>query len=350
MKKNSLFIFGAGIILFLTLMVFLKEPIINSSNSLKNKLFPTPTPKILTKLKIIYLPTSSAKPAIAVATKNKIFEKYGLKVEVTQVTSGNAAVQGLVGGQADIVLAGQISYLKAAAAGAKIKSIGVVNNNVRWLLVSKKSLGEIKIYCTVGKTSEIYLRGAQMMKNLGVDINTKQLVDLSSEDLCAKALVAGTVDSTVFTELNWERFKEKNKDITNYKVIEKEEGDKYLLKPTAIMVMEDTLVSKKDAIENFSKSIIEANYWLKNNSESEIAKTITGVNKISKEDALIYARLNKGFLADVKFTQELSNVEENRKQNEELTPALKKYDVKNFLSRIISDSLRKQGFLQKYGF
>jgi NitT/TauT family transport system substrate-binding protein len=346
---RNIFIFGVSLlVVFILVLIISKNPFLDSASKLI--IGPTPSPKILTKLKVIHVARNASKPVVAVAMKNKIFEKYGLEVEVNEVTSGNASVQGLIGGQANITLSSQVSYLKAAAAGAKIKSVGIVNNNTAWVFVSRKDPKDIKSYCTVGLTTEDYLRGVLVLKNLGIDINSLNLTNLASADLCAKTLASGNVDSMVFQEINWELFKNKNKEASKYKVIIKAVGEKYLNKPLTIIVMENTLNTKKDAIENFSKAIIEANYWLKNHSESEIEEAINGVNKITKEEAIIYAKLMKEYLVGVKFSQEISNVEEIRKENEGVSPKLKEYDVKNFLSTLISDSLNKQGFLQKYGF
>jgi len=347
--KKYLYLFLGLILILVIIVVVFKAPLTQIAGKITDKLFLPPTSKILTKLRVIYNHDAAATPVLGVATKLKLFEKYGVNAQVTE-TIGTAAIQNLIAGRSDISVAGQISYIKAAAAGASIKSIGVVNNNLRYVLVSNKNISDIKTYCSLGKTTETYLRGIKIMKNLGVNVDNLNFIYLASFDLCAKAMLSGEIDSAPFTEIAWERLKDQNPEVKNYKIIQPEDGVKYFIKPATIMVTGNILNTKKDAVENFSKAIIEANYWIINHNEKEIALTISGFNNLSSADANRYARLAKGMLQGVKFTQELSNVEENRKENEGITPSLKTYDVRNFLSYIISDDLKKQGFLQKFGF
>ncbi len=349
MKKYLYSFIGIIVILALIAIIF-KNPLSQTIGKFSSKLFPQPAQVQLTKIIVTYHYASAAKPEMAVAIKNKLFEKYGLSIEINEVTSGQAMAQALISGKTDVVLAGQATFLKAAAAGAKIKSVGLINSSTRWYFVSRKEPQNIKTYCAIGITTEDYLRGASALKNLGIDINSLNITNLPSDNLCINALISGKVDSMTVAEPIWENLKMQNKDLSVFKIITKAYGGNYIVLPVAILVMNNTLSNKNQAIENFSKALIEANYWLKVHSEAEIEKEISGVAKIDPSMGKIYSKIIKGQLEGIKFTQKLSEVEAIRKTYENITPQLKDYNVKNFLSTQISDDLKKQGFLQKYGF
>ncbi len=343
MKKNILLSLAIIAIILVVLLVIFK-------GTLSERLFSTPTPKTLTKITVAYTSVASSKPEMAVAYKNKLFQKYGLDVHITEFSSGDLLARSLIGGKVDLVIVGQDTYLKAAAAGSDIKSIGLVNSNTRWYFVARKDIKDIKTYCTIGITTQDYLRGTNVLKKLGYDIKKLDIVNLASTNVCLDALESNKVDSMAVSEVAWENFKMHNKDAANYKVIIKAFGNGYLTSPAAIIVTANTLKNKKQSLENFSKAVIEANYWLKTHSESQIEIEIVGLANITPNDAKIYAKIIDSQLEGIKFTQDLSNLEDIKVANENVSPKLKDFDVKNFLSTQISDDLQKQKFLQKYGF
>lgn len=350
MNYNRVLLIGAILITTLLVIFVFKDKILNLNNKNSDSSTPISSSKDLGRLNITYILNSSSEAAVAVAIKNKLFEKYGLEVKIIKASNANTASKNLISGKVDMAITNPSLYLVAAATGSKIKYLGVVDNNNPFVFVSAKSLPEIKTVGSTGKASESYRRSLSFLEASGIETKKINFIDLATSDTLAKAMIAGRVDGASFTEVVWALLKDRNQIPDSFKVFDKPEGDKYVVRPAAIVVSEDALTKKKKLIEDFSKAILEANNWVSLHSTEEVAQAITGVNQISKDDAPYLAQYGKKALIDTKFTPDLKAAEAMRLALLKSSPQLKNYDIKNFISFEISDSLKKQGILSKYGY
>ena len=304
--------------------------------------------KPLTKIKAAYILNSMSELPVAVAMKNGYFEKYGLEVESIKSTNATNNSKTFLSGGADLAMGYPTAYLQAAAEGAGIKLIGVVNYNNPFVFVSKVEAAGIRNIGVTNKTGETYSATLAFLKSLNIDSESVNFTVLGSQDVIGKALVVGSIDAAVYPESVWAMFVDRNKIGNELKIVAKT-ADKDR-KISGIFVKGETLEAKKQAVEDFSKALLEANYWIKTNSVEAITKAVTGVNKISEDDAPYLAKFGKEAVNGVLFTPDLNVIDKVRKGLEEQSPKMKDYKVSVFTSFEISDFLKKEGLLTKYGF
>lgn len=313
---------------------------------LKKSVAPTPKPTV--KIKVAFIANSMSELPVAVAMKNGYFEKYGLEVESIKTTNATNNSKTFISGGSDLAMGYPTAYMLAAAEGANIKFIGVVNYNNPFVFVSRVNAVNIKNIGVTNKTGETYNATLAFLKSLNIDPQNVNFTVLGSQDLVGKALVAGSIDGAVYPDSVWAMFKDRSKIGDELKIIAKTaDKDK---KISGIFVKGETLLNKKDVIENFSKAMLEANYWIRTNSVEAITAEVAGVNKISKDDAPYLAKFGKEAVNGVLFTPDPALIEKVRKGLEEQSPKMKAYKAVDFVSFEISDLLKKAGLLSQYGF
>lgn len=303
-----------------------------------------PVAKPTTKVKVVFVSNSLSELPVAVALKNGYFEKYGLSVESIKTTNAANNSKTFLSGGADIAMGYPTAYLLAGAEGADVKFIGVANYNNHFEFISKVDASKISKIGITSKTGETYAATLAFLKSLNIDSQNITFTVLGSQDLIGKALVAGSIDAAVYPDAVWAMFKDRNKIGEDLKIVAStKDKDR---KISGIFVKGDSLVNRKEAIENFSKAILEADYYIKTNSEA----TITGVNKIKSDDAPYLAKYGKQAVMGLLFTPDLKLIENVAVGLESQSPKMKDYKVSNFVSFEISDLLKQQGILTQYGF
>src|SRR4029077_8910355 len=98
--------------------------------------------KELTKIKIGYAAPSVDNVLIAVADKEGLFEKYGLKAELIGMRGGVQVMQGLVAGSIDFGQAGVPETVQAAVSGMDAVIIAGLIPRIHYLLVARPEISK----------------------------------------------------------------------------------------------------------------------------------------------------------------------------------------------------------------
>jgi ABC-type nitrate/sulfonate/bicarbonate transport system substrate-binding protein len=341
--KKVLLILGA-IILILVLLFAFKNQILN----LVNKPDQEKTPIKLTKVAVSFQDSDVIEAPMAVAIKQGLFEKYGL--DVKSVKTIKSISSSLSGGQADISIAPPSTFLMAAAKGLDIKYVGTAANDQPQVFVSYKDPDEIKLIGINRVGGEGHIRTLKFLNAMGIDKDSVNLQSFGDRNETVLLLADKKVDAAAFGKAIWYLFKNKNKTSDEFKIIGDSSNLKEVSSPMGMYTKTEFLNNNKEALVNFSKAIIEANYWIQNNSEEKVAKEITGVNGVTQENAPIFAKLYKEALNNTKFTPDAKRLELIRVGLEEFAPQTEDYDINKFISLEVANSLKEEEFLSKFGY
>lgn len=309
---------------------------------------PQPNPQKLTKLKIGYIVSDVAEVPVAVAIKNGYFKENGLDVKV--VKSVKSVNTGLISGETDIAMGPAAPFIMAAAQGSDFKAVGNLSNDYPFVFVSYKNPSEIKTIGVSRIGGETHLRSIEFFKYLKLDANNTTYQVLGTHDVLAQVLVNKNVDAGSFVKGVWLLYKNKNQISNEYKILVDTSIDKELQIPDVIFVKGSFLSKNKNLVESFSKAVLEANNWIKNNQLDIIVASINGVNGLSSVDAKILAPVYKTALLNTKYTLDLKRLDIIRASLVDFAPQTKNYNISSLLDFQISDALKSKGLLLKYGF
>ncbi len=203
---------------------------------------------------------------VYVAEDQGYFEENGLEVTIKDYESGKAAANILIAGEADIATAADDVFISNALDHADLRLFGTVATAEVTELVARKDKGIITINDLIGKKvgvtkntgCEIAL--ASFLLDNGLSINELELVDLKPSEI-VKAILNGDIDAAV----TWD---------PNVYYIKKELGDNAVSWGNIQESFYFVLITKKEWLENnpaaaerFMKSVLEAEDYIKDNSE-----------------------------------------------------------------------------------
>lgn len=171
----------------------------------------TTTTEEVISLNVSVLPIAATAP-VQIAIDEGIFEKHGLDVEVSNITTGSAGVPSVLNGSVDISYGNLISTIQAAAEGLPIVSVVSSDGapvdpeqDINWLMVRADSGIETaqdlagKTVAVNGLNGLVYLVTRASIDELGGDSASVEYVEIPFPEMLA-ALEAGRVDAISTTE------------------------------------------------------------------------------------------------------------------------------------------------------
>jgi NitT/TauT family transport system substrate-binding protein len=165
----------------------------------------TPTTLVLVPLRVCYTAITGTQAVTWFAFEHKLFEKYGLQVELTYINSGTRAVIAMLAGDMDICqLAGSAVVNAVAAEQDVIMIAGLYNVYPASLMVTAEIntpqdlVGKALAITQPGSSTDVGTRLA--LEYLGLEAETQvALLALGEESTRMAAMDAGQVSGTMLT-------------------------------------------------------------------------------------------------------------------------------------------------------
>lgn len=316
-----------------------------SSFLLRDKLKPEEKQKpAASKIILTYSFVKANQMPVIVAKEKGLFKKYNIDVDIKEVDKNVTSV--ITSGKADIMIGTPNIALTAAVAGQDLLWIGSINNDQSLVVISTKDIKNISSAGVITGPARAQTIG--LLKLLNVDTENITFKDVGGNQERLIALEQKQVDVIHAPKTDWLIFKQKAGLSNEYKVLLDSAADERAQLPIGIMVRGEFLKNNKEAVEGFTKALIEANNWIENNKEGFIKLAEKHFSNMPKGDAAIHAKAYTDTLSGLEFTPATEKGNKMLNLVTAANPKAKDYNINNFISTEISDSLKKSGFLDKF--
>lgn len=222
-----------------------------------------------------------------VAQSKGYFKKHGLKISVSNFTSGKQCLNTVIGGGADIATTAESPVTAAAMAKQPIAFLARMEYSDDETVVSTKSgiktwadLKGKRIAYTAGTGSEIYTM--TLLKKAGLTPKDVTLVNLRPQDMLP-ALSAGSIDAMD----TWEPHISNALKVLGKKARQLDTKGVYS-ETFNIVVMKPYLKTHKKLMEKFLAAMIDAEAWMKAHPKQAIATVAKAVGMKDKDLAAIW--------------------------------------------------------------
>lgn len=293
------------------------------------------------KIILTYSFTKANQMPVIVAVQKGLFKKYNLDVELQEVSKNVTSV--LVTGKADIMLGTPNIALPAAVEGTELSWIGSVSNDQGTVLVSTKDAKNIKTAGVISGPAKVQTIG--LLQLLGVNTENITFQEVSDNQSRLLAIKEKQVDTIHCPKADWLIFKRKANLTDEYKILLDSSLDPKIQMPIGIIVRSEFLKKNPESVTNFAKSLIEADNWIKDNKEDFTRLAEEHFADVPKEDIQIEAETYIQGLSSLQFSPTLEKGQDMLKLVVGANPKAKDYNLSNFISTDVSDSLKKSGFL-----
>jgi len=158
--------------------------------------------KELTRIKIGYAAPSVDNVLIAVADKEGLFEKYGLKAELIGMRGGVQVMQGLVAGSIDFGQAGVPETVQAAVSGMDAVIIAGLIPRIHYLLVARPEISKPadlvgKKIAVASLTGTVTIVTRRALAALGVPPSRTTFLVAGPPQDRVMAVASGNMDATI---------------------------------------------------------------------------------------------------------------------------------------------------------
>ncbi|TME25528.1 MAG: ABC transporter substrate-binding protein [Chloroflexi bacterium] len=234
------------------------------------------TPVAPIAVKVAYTNLTGDSLPVWTAMDAGIFAKNGLTVDLQSINGGAQGMAALLSSGVEIVGVGGAEALSATASGGKVTATAVLTPVFPYFLMAAPEIKTVQDLkgkkigiSNPGGSSDIATRKA--LKAIGLDPDKDvTLIALSSHAQRTAALFAGSIQAAVDDPPNTAELIDKG-----FHSVYDLAGQKLATAQTAIVVQSAFLTSKKEAMQRFIDSIVEANAWMKKNK----AQTVTIMKK-----------------------------------------------------------------------
>jgi NitT/TauT family transport system substrate-binding protein len=200
-----------------------------------------------------------------------IFKKNGLDVDLQSIDGGSRGMAALLAGSVDIITVGGAESLSATASGGKVTVAAVLTPVFPYLLMASpaiKTAADLKGkkigISSPGGSADIATRKA--LKALGLDPDKDvTLIPLGSHAQRTAALFAGSIDAAVDDPPNTEELVERG-----FHSVYDLAGQKLATAQTGVVSQSSFISSKKEAMQRFVDSVVEAVAWMKKNKTQSV--------------------------------------------------------------------------------
>jgi NitT/TauT family transport system substrate-binding protein len=240
----------------------------------------------LTKLRTSYSALTANMGAYWLAKDTRVFEKYGLDVDVVLIENGTITIQALVAGETDVAMGGGTVAVSSALGGSDLVSIASIESRLPYGLLAQKEIKTIEQLKgkkhAISRFGSIADLGSRLiLQKFGLvpdkDITLLQIGGTSTR---LAALSKGTVDSTILTP--------------EFFLLAKKAGFTILVDPTQyniafpqleVITTRSFLKSHRDVALRYMRGILEGIHNYKNDREGSI-RALSKYLRINDRDAL----------------------------------------------------------------
>jgi len=202
---------------------------------------------------------------VYVAEDQRYFEKNGLEVTIKDYESGKAAAAALINGEADISTSADFVFVSNSFDHADLRVLGTVATAEVKELVARKDKGITTIDDLIGKKIGVTKKsGAEFSLGIFLIFNGLSLQDVELVDLKPSEIVEAISNGDIDAAFTW------GPNVYN---IKKELGDNAISWPGGqdfyfvLLTKEDWIEKNPAAAERLMKSLLEAQDYIKDNSE-----------------------------------------------------------------------------------
>lgn len=267
---------------------------------------------------------------VIVAKEKGFFDKQGLKVEVSNFTTGKRCLDTVVGGGADFATTAEAPTTAAAMAGEPIAFLARMEySDLKTLTDTSsgiKTLADLKakrIGFTAGTGSEVYTM--QLLRKAGIKAADVRLTNLPPQAMVA-AMAAGSIDA--FN--TWEPHIFNGRAALGGKAAVLDTKGIYA-ETFNIVVMKDYLDKNRATVEKFLRAAIEAEVWMKANRAGAIAVIAKAVDMKPTDLADVWEEYVYNVVLDDKQMQALRTHAEWRLESGNHPPGAKMPDFSKFV-------------------
>jgi NitT/TauT family transport system substrate-binding protein len=231
----------------------------------------TETPVVLTPVNVCTSALAGTQAAAWYAYEKGLFKKYGLQVNLVNISGGSAAVTTLISGDMDICQVAAASVVNAVAAHKDVVIIAGLINTVSGSLMAQSGITGLamlhgKIIGTdAGGNTDAVTRLVLQAQNINPDKDVVML-NIGGEPQRAAALEAHKIDATfIIPPLT---FQMRNK---GYVELFNADAAKIPYQATSIATTRRFLAKNPSVVTNFMKAILEAIVRIKGDPEGSKA-------------------------------------------------------------------------------
>ena len=270
-----------------------------------------------------------------IAQSEGYFKEVGLEVKIVRFTSGRAAMDALIGGQADLATT---AISPVILASFQNQPMSILAENARFLeekitarvesgITKPADLAGKKIGVKLGTDIHYFLH--LFLKHAGLSIEDVQLVNLRPPDMVI-SLVRGDVDAFA----SWKPHPDKAKAAMGDKAIFLTQPDPPIFESLYLTVGMQALVKENpEAYKRFMKAMVKADEYAASNRKGAVAS----VAKISEVDVETAASLMKGYSYKIWLDQSLIEGSDKRavfQMENDMAPAgVAKPDFMKFIDK-----------------
>lgn len=240
----------------------------------------------LTRLRTSYSALTANMGAYWLAKDTKIFEKYGLDVDVVLIESGTITIQALIAGETDIAMGGGTVAVSSAISGSDLVSIASIESRLPYGLLAQKEIktldqlkGKKHAISRFGSVADLGSRLILQKFGLVPDKDVT-LLQIGGTSTRLAALSKGTVDSTILTP--------------EFFLVAKKAGFTILVDPTQykidfpqleVITTRRFLKAHRDVATRYMQAILEGIHNYKNDREGSI-RALSKYLRINDREAL----------------------------------------------------------------
>ena len=270
---------------------------------------------------------------VYVAEYQGYFEQNGLDVTIKGYQSGKAAADALMAGEADISTSADFVFVTQSFYHSDLRVLGTVSTAEVKELVARKDKGIMTTDDLIGKKIGVTKNsGAHFQLGVFLTLNGISQEDIELVDLAPSDIVAAITTGDIDAAFTWD---------PNVRDIKKELGPNAISWPGGhdlyfvLLAKEDWVENNPGAAERFMKSVLEAEDYVRENSEE--SKEFVQDRFDYESDYMDYSWPNQEF--DIILSQAMLILFEDQARwsiSNNLTEAT---EVPNYLDYIYSDAL-----------
>ncbi len=202
---------------------------------------------------------------VYIAEEQGFFKKNGLEVTIKGYKSGKAAGDALIAGEADISTSADNFFVRSSFEHADIRVFGTIAAAQMKELVARKDKGFTAINDLKGKTLGVTKKsGAEFQLGVFLTFNYLSYQDIEIVDLRPPEIVKAIVNGDIDAAFTWNPYAYN---------IKKELGDNAISWPGGedfyfvLIAKDDWIKTNPATVERFIRSMLEAEDYIKENSE-----------------------------------------------------------------------------------
>jgi ABC-type nitrate/sulfonate/bicarbonate transport system substrate-binding protein len=286
--------------------------------------------------------------AMWVAKDLKIFDKYGLDVEVIMITGSARSVAALLGGSTQFATGSATGPLAAAIKGSDIKIIAASYNKFPYAFVAKPDIrtpkdlrGKTINILNFGGSNDLALQLA--FKEWGLKLSDAQVIIGGDAPTRLAALMAGRIDATILSPPHLTMAVQ-----AGYRVLA-DMGDMSANFPQSTLNTKGSLLREnRDQAKRFLQAYSEAIHVIKTDRERTI-KVFAKWMRVEDPETLrsTYEYFAPRFSFPPRVN--LEGVRDTLNFYAERNPEFKNHKPEEFVDQSLLDELEKEGFFKKLG-